>query len=144
MVDFNSLLEKSADEVPVPKSAPPGTYKCRVGEYETGTSSKKGTPFLQFSFHPLEPMEDVDTESLADVDLESMTFRDEFYLTEKALYRLVRFAQSCGVKTEGRQLNEIVEELSGAEVLVSVSQDPSDREGDDRFFNNVSGYAAVD
>ena len=75
-------------------------------------------------------------------DIEGAKFID-FYLTEDATYRVREHGELCGVDPD-LSIREIIEECIGKQVLVSVVQVPSQREGSDDMYNEVRGYAAVE
>ncbi|HOA52104.1 MAG TPA: hypothetical protein PKI05_07590, partial [Thermogutta sp.] len=87
--NFASILDESPTEIDRPKPIPTGTYLCRVqGSPVYDKSSKKGTPFVQFTLKPISAEDDVDEEDLAEMGgLDNKTLRLTFYLTEDAVYR---------------------------------------------------------
>ena len=49
-----SILDEAPTEIDRPKPIPTGTYLCRVqGTPTYDKSSKKGTPFVQFTLKPI-------------------------------------------------------------------------------------------
>jgi hypothetical protein len=52
--NFASILDEAPTEIDRPKPIPTGTYLCRVqGTPTYDKSSKKGTPFVQFTLKPI-------------------------------------------------------------------------------------------
>lgn len=103
--NFSTLLDDTVDHVERPKPIPVGTYTFVVGPWSTGKSSKKGTPFVEFSMRPIAAGEDVDEEALAEAltnaegersDLGGKTMKITFYITGDAVYRLDEFHEHCG------------------------------------------------
>lgn len=121
-VDFSKLLSKKADDCKPPPLLPDGTYKAVVGKYEFGTSTNKGTPFVKYQLQFIGAEDDVDETALAEIDLSKVQKSASFYLTESADYRFIDFCKSCGIKTEGMALNELIPEVTGQTVLVPVTQ----------------------
>ena len=63
--DYNSLLRKGWNEIPEEQLLPVGTWllRCRGAALKLSTK-EGGTPRFVFTYEPVEPMEDVDRESL--------------------------------------------------------------------------------
>ena len=53
--NFATILDEAPTEVNRPKPLPSGTYLCTVTGWETGKSSQKQTPFVQFNLRPMAP-----------------------------------------------------------------------------------------
>ena len=87
--NFASILDEAPTEIDRPKPIPTGTYLCRVqGTPTYDKSSKKGTPFVQFTLKPISAEDDVDEDDLAEMGgLDNKTLRLTFYLTEEASRR---------------------------------------------------------
>lgn len=131
--NFASLLDAAPTEINRPKPLPIGTYLCVVsGQPEYGTSSKKGTPFVQFTLRPIAAEADVDEEDLAALGgIEGKTLRNTFYITEDAVYRLDEFHEHCGLdlddETSRRNRND---EVVNAQVRAVVKhRDANDGSG---------------
>lgn len=129
--NFASILDDSPTEVSRPKPLPAGTYLCRViGTPRYDKSSKKQTPFVEFTLKLMAAEEDVDEDELAEVlgdsALGDRVMTNTYYLTEDAVYRLDEFHQHCGLDLENeesrRQRNE---EVINAEVRVVVAHEAS-------------------
>ncbi len=149
MPDFASLLKRPAGEGKRPVVLPMGDYQGIIsGAHSTGESSQKKTPFVRFPLRLLEWPEDApdswsETDSEGnivevnreDVDLGARTsFGAAFYLTDAALFMLDDFIKSCGIESEGRDYEEILPELIGQRVLVTVEKGLNERTN--RFFNS--------
>lgn len=140
-VDFKTLLSKPMDTVEKPKPLPAGTYNGSVQKYEFMESKEKKTPYARMHMSVHSAGADVDPDSLAGVDLSKKTLRKDFYLTDDAAYRLKDFIESCGVQTAGRTIGETIPELLNAQVLIDVTQRPSE-DGSD-IFNDVRSVRGV-
>lgn len=143
--DFKSLLQKPADSFKKPPTWPGGTYHGKVKLTEFGESSQKKTPYLRVIAQPYAAGEDVDQAALEslNIDMSKRTFRDDFYLTEDALYRLTEFMHTCGINTDGRSHMECIPEIGGSDVLITVLMKPTDDNTD--FYNicdKIVGTAA--
>jgi|ETNvirnome_6_100_1030635.scaffolds.fasta_scaffold00132_23 hypothetical protein len=143
MTDLNDILDTKGSDFKRPPLAPTGTYLCTIQKREFGKSSKKQTPYVRYTYINPIPQDDIEPEDLADIDLSKRTFRDDFYLTEDATYRVREHGEICGVDPD-LSIREIIEEVVAKQVLVSVVQVPSMREGSDDMYNEVRGYAAVE
>jgi hypothetical protein len=141
--DFTSLLKKSASEVTRPWAFPAGTYTLQIIGYEFGKSSKKETPFCRYKFNVTAFDQDVDPADLEGKDWQKKEIRDDFYLTENAMFRLVDFLESCGVNTAGRQLDELVPEAVGKMVKAAIVQTPNQRDPAAAGYNEITTYVKV-
>jgi len=127
--NFASILDEAPSEVDRPKPLPAGTYTCIVaGTPIYDKSSKKGTPFVQFTLKPISAESDVDEEDLHEMGgFENKTIRATYYLTEDAVFRLDEFHQHCGLdlgkEQSRRQRND---EVVNCEVRAVVKHRTSD------------------
>lgn len=143
-VDFNALLDKQADEVRPPEPLPFGTYTFMVRGKEYGTSTQKHTPYVRFFLKPQSPDADVDTEALSGVDLSTKELRDDFYLTEAAMFRLKNFIEACGIETTGRKMLDLVNSVEGAFVKAHVKIVPNKKDPNHKGYNEIDAYTKVD
>ena len=138
--DFTSILDMTPDEVERPKILPPGGYVCVIKERPiSDVSSMKETPYWEFVLHPVEALENVDEDSLADAltrangekrKLSDMTIRARFYDTEAAGFRLKKFLlQDCQLEPKGT-FGAIIENIIGCEVIANIKHRSV---GDDTF-----------
>jgi len=97
--NFASILDEAPSEVERPKPLPAGTYTCIVsGAPIYDKSSKKQTPYVQFTLRPISAEADVDEEELAEMGgFENKTIRATYYLTDDAVFRLDEFHEHCGL-----------------------------------------------
>jgi hypothetical protein len=142
---FANVLTKTVASTEAPKPVPVGTYLLVVKDFEFGESSKKKTPFLRVNYGIIAPGQDVDPTQLAGFDLAKKNLRDEFYLTDDALFRLRAYIEnSLGIAIGQRNYGDIIaNDLKGKQVNASVIQEPSERPGDTTMYNRISGYAKV-
>ena len=136
--NFASILDEAPTEIDRPKPIPTGTYLCRVqGTLTYDKSSKKGTPFVQFTLKPISAEEDVDEEDLAEMGgLDNKTLRLTFYLTEDAVYRLDEFHEHCGIDlSEERSRKMRNDDVIGQSFRGFVKQKPS-KDGT-RMYSNI-------
>lgn len=127
--DFSALLDAAPTEVNRPKPLPVGSYLCIVqGQPVYDKSSKKSTPFAQFTLKPIQALDDVDAEALAEMGgIENKTLRTTFYLTEDAVYRLDEFHQHCGIDLDTPASRGVRNEnCVNAQVIAVVKHRPSD------------------
>lgn len=129
--NFASILDESPTEITRPKPLPIGTYLTRViGAPRYDKSSKKQTPFVEFTLKFLSAEDDVDeddlVEALGDGDIGDRALPVTFYLTEDAVYRLDEFHTHCGIDLEEEQSRrQRNDEVVNAEVRVVVSHEAS-------------------
>jgi hypothetical protein len=147
--DFNALLDTDGTEFKAPVALPAGSYLLNIDSREFITSQKKGTPGVRIVFGVLSAEEDVDPDLLVDgnggpLDLSKKTVREDFWLTPDSAYRLsdadTGLASKAGINVHNKTLRQIIEELPNNQVIGYVTQTPSNREGDDRMFNNLTSF----
>src|SRR5262245_27368133 len=137
MPDFNALLDKNPLEFERPPTPPEGEYLVVVRDKKFGQSSQKKTPFVEFSYGVISALPSIPDEALNGVDLSKVKFRDEFYLTEDAMFRLREFLELLGC-TEG-STRDAIESAIGQQVVVTVGHETSQRDPS-RIFANMRGY----
>lgn len=148
MVNIPDIIDQAPKDIPGPPKAPEGTYLCLVESHEFGQSSQKKTPYVRYNFRALQEQEDVDSDALeAEGGLEKLTIRDEFYLTDGAIFRLGNFlSQSLGLPDD-QTMRQLIPMADGQQVFVSIEHEPQEASP-----NNpnppprarVSGYAIVE
>ena len=92
MPDFNALLDAdpTSFETPADSYRKASTWSLLKGS-EFGKSSQKQTPYVRFHYNVLQALDSVPQEALADMDLNKAKMRDDFYITEDAMFRLREF-----------------------------------------------------
>jgi hypothetical protein len=126
--NFADILDESPAEVSAPQPMPQGTYDCVVlGTPVYDKSSKKGTPYVEFTLRPIAAGEDVDPTELEETGgLDGKTLRATFYLTEDAAYRLDEFHEHCGIDLEdGQSRRQRNDAIVNAEVRAFVKHETS-------------------
>ena len=141
---FAPILDRPASEIERPKPIPAGTYTALVkGLPEFGESSQKKTPYARFTFELIAAGDDIDQEALEEMGgIGGKTLRNDYYLTEDALWRIKQFAEDCGVDPEGLTVGQMLEYANGAQVQVVVRHEPA-RDGSDNIFARVAKTAPV-
>lgn len=145
MGTFEDILNRPADDIKPPPVLPVGTYHTVViGLPEKGKSSKKQTDYFKFVHKIVAPLEDVDTEALAEVEggVSGKEVDNTFYITEKSAFMLVQFLQNLGVETEGKSLAACIDESPNREVLIHIKHEAS--EDGQRVFARVGSTAPVE
>lgn len=132
--NFSEILDRNPAEIERPKPLPIGTYTMLVkGMPRQDKSSKKGTPFVEFSLSPIAAGEDVDQEALqawqekADGStrvLADAVIKDTYYLTEDALWRLKKFLTDLGIE-EGNSLRTMIDQAPNRQILVTLRHEAS-------------------
>jgi hypothetical protein len=127
--NFQSILDEAPSEVDRPKPLPTGTYLTTVqGPVVYDKSSRKQTPYVQFTLRVIGAMDDVDAEELNEMGgFEGKTIRATFYTTEDAIYRLDEFHEHCGIDlTDGHSRRTRNDEVINSHVLASIRHRTSD------------------
>lgn len=129
---IEDILDRPSNEAERPKPVPAGNYHCKVqGLPRFDKSSKKQTPFVEFTLVPITALDDVDQEELAQMGgLTDKTFKAPFYLTENSEYRLREFLDACDVPdvdddNEPLSHRARIEETPNCEVIVTMVHEPS-------------------
>lgn len=145
MPDFTKLLSTPTSEIHKPKPLPVGTYQgtiksFKLEEQKTPKDTENPVkPVCNLVCGFVAPMNDVEqdelTEALQGADLSTKARNYTFWLTSDAQYRLVEFAASLGIPTEGRTLGEIIPELVNQPVYISVVHIDSTRNPGEKFDN---------
>jgi hypothetical protein len=127
--NFSAILDQPASDAERPKPIPVGTYVCLVsGLPRHDKSSKKQTPFVEFTLKILQAQDDVDKEALEEMGgVRDKTIRATYYLTEDAKWRLRKFLEEdlqieCGDKT----FSQMIDEAPGQQCLAFVKHQASD------------------
>lgn len=142
--NFADILNRSTDTIEKPKPLPGGEYLLIINKYSLGESQQKKTPYVRIEFSIGAPGADVDQSLLQGIDLSKKGQKDDFYLTEDSLYRVVEFmTRDLGINGTGRTLSQMLPEVVGKQVIASIKQVPSQKPGDDRVFNEIEGYRNV-
>jgi hypothetical protein len=130
-------LDKKLSEVERPLPWPAGPYAGRVkGKPSFDVSSKKKTPYVEFTLVPTAALEEVDADELAAYEAKSGPIttkqqKTQFYLTDTALFMVKDFLKNCGVDPDGSMsLREAIDSVEGAEVGFMINHEPTnDGEG---------------
>lgn len=136
--NLSSILDRRPSEIERPKPLPQGTYfTMLVGMPRYDVSSKKQTPFVEFTHKIIQAGEDVDAEALTEAltaagtgevrALQDVTMKNTFYTTENAAWRLKDFLKDCGfdVDDDSMSIREMVEQTAGRQVAIFVKHVPS-------------------
>ena len=141
MPDFNDLLDRDPTSFERPPTAPEGEYLCVIESKTYGQSSQKKTPFVEFRFRPVSALPSVPEELLSDVDLTKVKFRDEFYLTPEAMFRLREFFEHVGCVMETTR--DSIDAAVGQQIIVTIGHQASTKDPS-RVFANVTQYLKAD
>lgn len=143
MVDFTKLLNAKAGEAKKPKVLMAGNYPGVITRHELlpAPEGKDYQTIIRFHLRPTgwpeEAQDDDKTQDMGNgpqaIDLSKRQLRRDFY--DSSLYRLDEFIRSCGVEANGRSYSEVLPELTGVQVLMSVEQYMNQRTGE--FGNQI-------
>lgn len=134
---FGAILDTPSTAVERPKPLPAGTYHCVVDkQYKEGTTTRKGTEFIEFSLKPMSALDDVNEEdlkaSLTSADgsvkpLSDKRIRATYYLTPDSIYRLNDFLiNDLGIVQGKKKLRQMIGEAQNRQVLAHIKLVPSD------------------
>ena len=139
--DFNKLLDTKASEFKAPEAVPQGHYLTLIETREYIKSSEKKTPGVRLMHQLLRAERDVDQEGLKKAlkgkELSGKSIRNDLWITANASYRITELGVTVGLPTDQLTLKEIIEQFPNKKCIVFLSRTPSNREGDDRWFNNI-------
>lgn len=129
-VDFRNLLKTKAEDAKRPPAWPAGHYYGRLGKYTLGDQNKNNTPYVRFPVQPTSAGDDVDPAELVNedgtpIDLTKRQFRQDFFLTDDAKYRLREFIETLGIDIAGREFDELLPECVNADVIFELTQQPA-------------------
>jgi hypothetical protein len=140
-VDFSQLLRQQAGKAERPKALPIGEYPGMVRGWEPGNANRNQTPYVRFSIVLTGWPDSVNFEDRGEVDVTKRTLRRDFFLTPESFYRLDLFIKSCGVEPRERSYEEVLPELVGQPVVVSVGHYINNSTGE--IGNNVGDVVGI-
>jgi hypothetical protein len=108
-------------------------------------STKKGTPFSEYTIQLLEALDDVDGDALKEwltkgdgvvQPLREKSMRLTFYHTPDSLWRLEKFLKDLGLEPEDddESIGDVEQKTPGRQCVVHVKHSPSD-DGETMFAN---------
>ena len=150
--DFAGILNRQSGDVERPKPLPIGEYLFKIkGLPNFDKSSKKGTPYVEFTCIPIEAQESVDTDDLQESltrksgkkQLQDMVQKLTFYLTDDALFRLKEFmVNDLSIEEGDKTLQAMIDETANAEFIGTIKHTPTnDGKG---TFANIGSTAPVE
>ncbi len=145
MSDFESLLNKKVEDTVPPPIFPTGTYRLRAVGMKAKPSKGDANEYISCVYVPVEPLDDVDADRIADIseeDFEGARFFHRQWLGDRRdEFALKVFLEKHGVDMSGRTYSEVLTGISGAEVLAYV-EEAVGKDGETPI-NNVGQFAAV-
>lgn len=141
MPDFNALLDADPTSFERPPTLPEGEYLALVKGSEFGKSSQKQTPYVRFHYTILQALDSVPQEALDGVDLGKAKMRDDFYITEDAMFRLREFFELADAVESNTR--ESVQACIGKQVVLTIGHTPSQRDPT-RTFAEIRSYARAE
>ena len=108
---FSNIMDKTSEEVLRSTAVPTGTYTLAVKSVQKRDSREKKTPHIALALLVRSPGADVDMDEVEsrEIDFSSQTVYENFYLTDKALYRIFDFAENqCGIDMGEMSLLELL------------------------------------
>ncbi len=129
MTGFEELLGKKVEDTEEPPVLPGGTWRLRIisAKYMEHTGRGDATHKVMFIYAASAPMDDVDEDRVAeltDEDLEgARLFYTVFLSDRRDEWKLRKVVEAHGVDMTGRTYGEVFENIGGAEVLGTVTED---------------------
>ena len=127
---LQDILDRPSSEVERPKPLPTGSYVAIVrGLPRHDVSSRKQTPFVEFTLEIQSAGEDVDEDDLKEWmsrsdgttrTLQTYITRVTFYKTEDALWRLVDFLDNCGAGEDSETISQRIDGSPNCSVLIYI------------------------
>lgn len=144
------ILNRSWDEIPVPKLLPVGSYllKTRNASYLAGKD--ENSPKALFFYVPKEAMDDVDGAALDDLGADYDFNANQIVFTKwlespKDWDELRQHLAKHGVSTEGRSLKETLKDVKGTEVIAYLNtRNFQNRAGETVTENNPTAFVKVE
>lgn len=131
--EFESILDTPAEQIERPKPLPQGSWFTIVTGHRFDKSSQQQTEFVEFTLKVTEACQDVDGEDLEKFlttpdgsrkNLQEVTVRNTYYLTDNALYRLKDFCKNCGVDVSKGTPRKWIPETQNCTVGIFVKHRP--------------------
>jgi hypothetical protein len=134
--DYRAMLDAPLDSFEAAIEPPDGTYKGVVTNITIGASFVNKTPLVKVKaiLKEIHEVEDMETAEKVD-NLEDWSVSKDFYITKKAMVMLRRFVESALPDTAGRSTSELLPELKGAEVLITIYHSISTKDPTKSFMN---------
>lgn len=146
MPNFQDILNQKASDIEKPKPLPVGMYLCIVNgpvEFPEEGIGQKQTPAAIVQLRPLQSMQDVDQEALAEAGgLSEKSIRHTLWLSKDAQWRTKEFMEHCGLDTaNGASLGELFAQLPNRQVYVTLRHRPA-KDGS-QLYSEVASTSAV-
>jgi hypothetical protein len=104
-----------------------GDYRVKVIKTETGKSSQKKTPYARVVF------------KFTEGKYKGKDIYDDFYLTEKALWRFRNLLEACGLKVPSKRTKIDLTKLKGRTLGITLEDDVYEKDdGTERVSSRVS------
>ena len=129
--NFSNILNQRADAIEAPKSLPPGVYQAQVGQFKTGESTKKKTPYVEITFNVTSVIDvapEHQEQAEAAFSKGAITIEHSFYLSDKATYILVDFLEKdLGINRAGNSIADMLQNSNGQEckVILDIEVSPT-------------------
>jgi hypothetical protein len=141
MPSFEEILNMPASEIKPPKAFPVGTYHCIVdGIPSHEKSTQRGTDSFQFKFKIIGPYKDVDPAAAAEAQVQGAIILQDFYVTDKATWRLVEMLKDH-LDIPETNLKEMISQAPNKQLLVTLRHEASP--DGKRVFHRVASTAHV-
>lgn len=141
MPDFNKLLDADPTSFERPPTVPEGDFLLLIKGRSYGQSAQKKTPYVRFEYQFIAPMESVPEEALAGIDLSRAKPRDDFYLTEDAMYRLTEFLEILGCIQPS--MRDSIDAAVGQQVIATFGHTTSQKDPS-KTYSEIRSYTRAE
>lgn len=146
---IEDILDRPSNAAERPPAFPAGTFLWVLkGLPRYDKSTKKQTPFAEFTLQPIEARDDVDEQELADFGgLADKTKKATFYMTDASEFMLREFLDACGIPDQDEDGNDLshrerIDQSPNAQVLGTITHKPS--QDGTRMFAEITAWARVE
>ena len=130
-IDLSHLLGKKTSDIEKPKPFPVGHYTWVISTFGIVTSSQKKTPGIELECKMVTPMDDVDTDELAEVkNVSERKQKLTLWLTEDSLWRVKEFFEILGIQDDEKTLEELLPEVVSQTFVAAIKHEPIEGSSD--------------
>jgi hypothetical protein len=145
--DFESLLDRSADEITEPKNYPVGTWRVRAVSNVSFKKDNNDRDVAMFAIVGVEPQEDVDPDALDEAgdDYEGVRlFVRRTLETKSDFFQLKKLLETFGVDTKGKTLKEAGGDVKGNEALAYIGERTYTKDNELHVINEAKQFSPLE
>ena len=148
--NFESILDKSLDEITAPANVPTGPWLVRGVGYSTKMQDDKDNPgnkleVFSLGYEPVEAGADVDPEAIAKGDWQGKRLWHQRWVRDRNdSYRFKTFLALHGIDTSGRTVREALDSaFKGSVIHANVGLRSYEKDGATVTDNTIKDFAAA-